>query len=58
MGLNQGLKKLYNAYEEIEDFVRGGVIYEEKYLNSDKKVLMLLKEVNNSQVATILESHE
>jgi hypothetical protein len=36
MGLNQGLKKLYNAYEEIEDFVRGGVIYEEKYLNSDK----------------------
>ena len=50
MAINQELDKLYHQWiKPNRHFVKGGVVDENRYLNSNVKVLFLQKEVNDPE---------
>ena len=49
MSINDQLEQLYKVWEtKYSTFIRGGIVNEDDYLNSNPKVLFLLKEVNSN----------
>lgn len=49
MSINDELSALYNKWNQFGHFVPGGVVNEQNYQKSKIKILMLLKEVNDTK---------